>query len=178
MANANEMANEMVNANANEIAMANANEIAMANANEIAIKERIDEFYYDDGFSQFVLIQNDKMIGQIQTVITESEIITAKYYMRSTKKEVKKVISIISLTIETKFQKQGLGIKLLLYCLMTLMQKYPDIQYSVLDDCSDNSNKIKKNVYHKLGYYFIDHTRLQNKNTIYNLGPEKQLRLR
>jgi ribosomal protein S18 acetylase RimI-like enzyme len=155
--------------------MANANANEMANANKMAIEERIDEFYYDDGLAQFVLIHNDRMIGQIQTVITESEIITAKYYTRSTQKEVKKVISITSLTIETKYQNQGLGIKLLLYCLMTLMQKYPDIQYSVLDDCSNHSNKIKTNIYHKLGYYFTDHTSLQNKNKIHSLGPEKQV---
>jgi ribosomal protein S18 acetylase RimI-like enzyme len=137
--------------------------------------DRIEEFYYDD-MSQFCLIRENKMIGQMQTVITESEIIAKRYYTRSTKKQVKKVISITSLTIETEYQNQGLGMKLLLYCLQTLMKKYPDIQYSVLDDCSDNSNKIKKNIYHKLGYYFIDHTSLQN--TIHSLGPEKQLKLR
>jgi UDP-glucose 4-epimerase len=107
----------------------------MDKMDEIDKMDRIEEFYYDD-MSQFCLIRENKMIGQIQTVITESEVIAKRYYTRSTKKEVKKVISITSLTIETEYQNQGLGIKLLLYCLQTLIKKYPDIQYSVLDDCS------------------------------------------
>jgi hypothetical protein len=70
----------------------------MDKMDEIDKMDRIEEFYYDD-MSQFCLIRENKMIGQIQTVITESEVIAKRYYTRSTKKEVKKVISITSLTI-------------------------------------------------------------------------------
>jgi ribosomal protein S18 acetylase RimI-like enzyme len=156
------------------------------------MEERIDELEYDNGINQFILIRNNKMIGQvqigqvqigqaqigqIQTVITECEIIAKRYYTRSTRKQEKKVISITSITIDDAYQNQGLGIKLLFHCLKTLIKRYPEIQYSVLDDCSNNSNKIKTNIYHKLGYYFTDHTSLQTKKTIHSLGPEKQLDL-
>ncbi len=155
---------------------ANVMDVNVMDAMDI-IDERIDELEYDNGINQFILTRNNKMIGQVQTVITEFEIITKRYYTRSTRKQEKKVISITSITIDDAYQNKGLGIKLLLHCLKTLMRRYPEIQYSVLDDCSNNSNKIKRNIYHKLGYYFTDHTSLQNKDTIHSLGPEKQLDL-
>ena len=71
---------------------------------------------------------------------------------------------------------------------MSFKKKYINTEYVILDDDSDNSSKIKNNIYNKLGFYFKDFQSLKEEicpndnpedepTEIVMTGPEKQLKL-
>lgn len=87
------------------------------------------------------------------------------------------IISWIS--TEPPYKGQGLALLLLIYSICYLKQQFPDINYVTLDDDSDRSDKMEKNIYDSLGFAFRDDVQMDISNTKeLNLsGPEKQLLL-
>jgi hypothetical protein len=82
-------------------------------------------------------------------------------------------------SVETSFNHRGKSLALLLisYAICYLKQIHSNTRYVLLDDCSDNSHKIEKNLYHKLGFVPRDHTALSmyDSTELKLCGPEKQL---
>ena len=87
------------------------------------------------------------------------------------------IISWIS--TEPPYKGQGLALLLLIYSICYLKQQFPDINYVTLDDDSDRSDKMEKNIYDSLGFAFRDDVQIDISSTKkLNLsGPEKQLLL-
>jgi hypothetical protein len=81
--------------------------------------------------------------------------------------------------VETSINHRGKSLALLLisYAICYLKQIHSNTRYVLLDDCSDNSHKIEKNLYHKLGFVPRDHTALSmyDSTELKLCGPEKQL---
>ena len=57
---------------------------------------------------------------------------------------------------------RSLATLLMIYGLSTLKIKYTNIKFALLDDCSKNSKSMDKNIYHKLGFFTIHHTKLMD----------------
>ena len=88
-------------------------------------------------------------------------------------------IDIGLLSTEPPYKGQGLALLLLIYSICYLKQQFPDINYVTLDDDSDRSDKMEKNIYDSLGFAFRDDVQIDISSTKkLNLsGPEKQLLL-
>lgn len=82
-------------------------------------------------------------------------------------------------SVETSINHRGKSLALLLisYAICYLKQIHSNTRYVLLDDCSDNSHKIEKNLYHKLGFVPRDLTALSmyDSTELKLCGPEKQL---
>jgi hypothetical protein len=71
--------------------------------------------------------------------------------------------------------QKGLGSLMLAYGVLKMKKKHPHVHYSVLDDDSDQSLHITKNIYSKFGYSPTEAvTRVEN-NKVELKGPEKQV---
>ena len=57
-----------------------------------------------------------------------------------------------SVNTKEKYAGNYFATFLLIYGISDLKLKYRHIKYAILDDCSDNSNYIEKNIYHRLGF--------------------------
>lgn len=82
-------------------------------------------------------------------------------------------------SVETSINHRGKSLALLLisYAICYLKQIHSNTRYVLLDDCSDNSHKREKNLYHKLGFVPRDLTALSmyDSTELKLCGPEKQL---
>ena len=75
--------------------------------------------------------------------------------------------------------EKGLGSLMLAYGVLKMKQKHSKIKYSVLDDDSDQSTHITKNIYSRFGYSPTEHVvrTSPDANTVRLKGPEKQVLL-
>jgi len=82
-------------------------------------------------------------------------------------------------SVETSLNHRGKSLALLLisYAICYLKQIHSNTRYVSLDDCSDNSHKIEKNLYHRLGFVPRDLVALsmEDSTELKLCGPEKQL---
>ena len=67
----------------------------------------------------------------------------------------------------------------MIYSICYLKLQFPNINYVTLDDDSDRSCKIEKNIYNSLGFSFRDLTEMdmERPKRLKISGPEKQLLL-
>ena len=73
--------------------------------------------------------------------------------------------------------QKGLGSLMLAYGVLQMKSKNPKIKYSVLDDDSDQSTHITKNIYSRFGYSPVEAVTRNGENTVHLQGPEKQVLL-
>jgi hypothetical protein len=89
------------------------------------------------------------------------------------------VFHITWIATENEYRGQGLALLLLIYSICYLKGSFPDVNYVTLDDDSDRSALLIKNVYDSLGFGFqglIELDMSKNRGLIIP-GPEKQLLL-
>ena len=126
----------------------------------------------------FTIYDNETRACYIQIGQSTGTIVIGK---TRTKKAIEDhdTINIGWLSTEPAYKGQGLALLLLIYSICYLKQQLPDIDYVTLDDDSDRSDKIEKNIYDSLGFVFRDDIQIDISNTKkLNLsGPEKQLLL-
>jgi ribosomal protein S18 acetylase RimI-like enzyme len=126
----------------------------------------------------FTIYDNETRACYIQIGQSTGTIVIGK---TRTKKEIEDhdTIDIAWLSTEPAYKGQGLALLLLIYSICYLKQQLPDIDYVTLDDDSDRSDKIEKNIYDSLGFAFRDNVQIDVSSTKkLNLsGPEKQLLL-
>ena len=126
----------------------------------------------------FTIYDNETRACYIQIGQSTGTIVIGK---TRTKKEIEDhdTIDIAWLSTEPAYKGQGLALLLLIYSICYLKQQLPDINYITLDDDSDRSDKMEKNIYDSLGFVFRDDIQMDISNTKkLNLsGPEKQLLL-
>jgi hypothetical protein len=78
-----------------------------------------------------------------------------------------------------KYRGQNLSSLIIIYGICNLKQKFPEINYVTLDDDSDRSSYIEKNLYTSLGFTFRDTIEMdmERPKRLKMSGPEKQLLL-
>ncbi len=133
----------------------------------------------NNGTYVFNIYHNEKVITNLQisysTGIIIHGITRASY---NNPPEDTPVFTIGWVGTETPYQGQHLGILIIIYGINNLKQRFANIHYVKLDDDSDNSLHIKKNVYNKLGFVFQNPIELNLfQNILIISGPEKQLQL-
>lgn len=126
----------------------------------------------------FTIYDNETRACYIQIGQSTGTIVIGK---TRTKKEIEDhdTIDIAWLSTEPPYKGQGLALLLIIYGICYLKQQLPDINYVTLDDDSDRSDVIEKNIYDTLGFVFRDSIAIDISNTkkIGLSGPEKQLLL-
>jgi ribosomal protein S18 acetylase RimI-like enzyme len=126
----------------------------------------------------FTIYDNETRACYIQIGQSTGTVVVGK---TRTKKAIEDhdTINIGWLSTEPAYKGKGLALLLLIYSICYLKQQLPDIDYVTLDDDSDRSDKIEKNIYDSLGFVFRDDVQIDISNTKkLNLsGPEKQLLL-
>lgn len=88
-----------------------------------------------------------------------------------------KVFNISSLFTSHEYKGQKLASLLLIYGICYMKCIHSNTNYATLDDDSDNSSKIKKNIYNNLGFVYRHLQSLKSSNELKMTGPEKQLLL-
>lgn len=116
------------------------------------------------------------------------DIVEPRYKLRyrPNKDDTPPVPLFIILSVFTHDDHRGkyLALLLLIYAISDLKTQptYHEIQHALLDDCSDSSTILDKNIYHCLGFFPIGEISLQCHNTCSEdrlklSGPEKQANL-
>jgi hypothetical protein len=95
-----------------------------------------------------IILRNDEVYNKIQTR-SATAILTVIFYVKT-------------LFTDPDYVGRSLATLLMIYGLSTLKIKYTNIEFALLDDCSKNSNSMDKNIYHKLGFFTIHHTKLMD----------------
>jgi len=129
-------------------------------------------------FNFYVINSEGERIATIETLVTSGNVVFGK--TRDTELgEHTNVFKIRWLGTNHKYQGSGLGILLLIYALCYLKNRYPNINYSILDDDSDRSGNLFGNIYTSLGYEFQGNIALDiaNPKKLILSGPERQLQL-
>jgi len=129
-------------------------------------------------FNFYVINSEEERIATIETIVSSGNIVFGK--TRDTELgEHRHVFKIGWLTTNHKYQGSGLAILLLTYALCYLKNRYPNINYGILDDDSDRSGNLIGNIYTSLGYEFQGNIALDTANPkkLILSGPERQLKL-
>lgn len=122
----------------------------------------------------FTIFDNQTPISWIYLQITDGTVMTGK--TRSSKPVDVDVINVSWLNTDKKYTGGKLGMLILIYALCDLKVGNPNIEYATLDDDSDQSTSITRNMYTKIGFSFRDGVSIGN-NALEISGPEKQLKL-
>jgi len=149
------------------------------------VEERILELYdikdhYDPSLQIWQYRIVDKINGEekAQIQLTFSEATVAEYTTSNHWFEPSETTTVEAINVRwlTSHQK-GLGSLMLAYGVLKMKSKNSKIKYSVLDDDSDHSTHITKNIYSRFGYSPVEAVRRTGENTVQLQGPEKQVLL-
>jgi hypothetical protein len=119
-----------------------------------------------------ILMSIDDMVGILEGPVTRS-----KKQKRDSDETSIPTIYIGWLSITDKYQKRGLSKLLLIYGICYLKLKNPDIEYSNLEDASDNAVKNKPNIYSMFGFTHIKSGIITDTGEPYFEGPERVVKL-
>ena len=129
-------------------------------------------------------IFNCKVKNTTDDIASYIEVYTGKDDIKTNRTRADNKQSLPTFTIgsvETSLNHRGKSLALLLisYAICYLKQMHSNTHYVLLEDCSDNSHEIEKNLYHKLGFIPRDHVALltDSSTELKLCGPEKQLLL-
>jgi len=150
------------------------------------VKERIlEEYDIKDTYDSVHMIWQYRIVdnttgeekAQIQLTFskeaTVAEYATNDHWFEPSHTKTVDAINVLWLTSNQK----GLGSLMLAYGVLQMKSKKPKIKYSVLDDDSDQSTHITKNIYSRFGYSPVDAVTRTGENTVQIKGPEKQVLL-
>ena len=102
---------------------------------------------------------------------TVAEYTTGNHWFEPSETTTVQAINVRWLTSHQK----GLGSLMFAYGVLKMKSKDPKIKYSVLDDDSDQSLHITKNIYSRFGYSPVEAVKRTGENTVQLQGPEKQV---
>jgi hypothetical protein len=138
--------------------------------------------HYDENMNIFQYRIVDKITGEEKAQIQLSvnlEATVAEYTSNNHWFEPSETITVPAINVRwlTSNQK-GLGSLMLAYGVLKMKRKEPKIKYSTLDDDSDQSTHITKNIYSRFGYSPTEAVKKTGENTVQLQGPEKQVLLK
>lgn len=133
-----------------------------------------------DGTHFFDINNKGRSIANLQITNTTGSISVGK--TRNQHKnllEDQDVIYVSWISTEHVYRGQQLALLILIYGICYLKTQFPNITYVILDDDSDRSASIKKNIYDLIGFSFRDTIEMDIKTPkkLKLSGPEKQLLL-
>jgi hypothetical protein len=133
----------------------------------------------NNGTYIFNIYHNEKVITNLQISNSTGTIIHGKTRSSyNNPPEDTPVFTIGWVSTETLYQGQHLGILIIIYGICYLKERFASVNYVKLDDDTNNSLHIKKNIYNRLGFVFQNHIELDMFRDILIIsGPEKQLQL-
>jgi hypothetical protein len=108
----------------------------------------IDQAKSKNASNLIIILRKDEVYN---TILTRSAtpVLTVIFYVKT-------------LFTDPDYVGRSLATLLMIYGLSTLKIKYTNIEFALLDDCSKNSKSMDKNIYHKLGFFTIHHTKLMD----------------
>jgi hypothetical protein len=134
----------------------------------------------DNGTYIFNIYDNEIPISNLQISNTTGTIIQG-ITRESNKNQLEDVplFHINWVSTNPKYTGKNLASLIIIYGICNLKQKFPEINYVTLDDDSDRSRNIEKNVYTSLGFTFRDTIEMdmERPKRLKMSGPEKQLLL-
>lgn len=136
----------------------------------------------------FKILDGDTIVTALTCYYSEGQVIKGITRNAYENQEDEMVINITWVVTYKKYEGQGLGLLIIIYSICHLKNIYINTEYVILDDDSDNSSKIKNNMYNKLEFYFKGFQSLKEEigpddnpedepTEIVMTGPEKQLKL-
>lgn len=140
------------------------------------LKHNVVSDEYGNKTYEFNIYNNDgAIITNLQMVITRGNI-TGKTRSSFNDKE-EDVFQINWVSTNNEYRGQQLATLVIIYSICYMMFSNNKIRYVILDDDSDKSVYMKKNIYNSLGFIPRDLVALNmsNSETLNILGPEKQL---
>ena len=156
-------------------------ESALRTVRQLILEKYDIKHHYDESQEIWQYRIVDKRTGaeyaQIQLSMVE-EATVAKYSTSDHwfKPSDTMTVSAINVRWLTSNQK-GLGSLMLAYGVLEMNKQFPKIEYSVLDDDSDQSTHKTKNIYSRFGYSPVEAVTRVGENTVQLQGPEKQVLL-
>jgi hypothetical protein len=154
--------------------------MALKTVEELILEQYDIKDHYDSSQMIWQYRIVDKINGeekaQIQLSFTEAtvaEYTTSNHWFTPSETTTVDAINVRWLTSHQK----GLGSLMLAYGVLKMKSKNPKIKYSVLDDDSDQSTHITKNIYSRFGYSPVEAVKRTGENTVQLQGPEKQVLL-
>lgn len=121
--------------------------------------------------------KNGKEVGEMQCSIIEDAVVTVGKTRQAKEMEVNGM-NVHWISIRDGHKRNGYGSILLLYTLYKICERNPHLQYIILDDDSDSSNKTS-NIYSSFGFESCDLVSIDivsaRGKTVKLPGPEKQL---
>jgi hypothetical protein len=138
----------------------------ISNKYKIVIKNK-------DYYTILELFLEKELVGTIYGAVTDDVSVTPIHSTRNVKSIEQCAININWICIEKNFRSKGLSYILLLLFILLMYKKYNNIEYIVLDDCSDKSQLVKGNLYSKFGFISSDII-IPNTNLQFFSYPEKQ----
>ena len=144
------------------------------------LRIRVDTLNHESSIEQydFVIYDANSIVATKLTIFySDGQVLqgrTRRYYDDL---HTQSVFNITWLFTSQEYQKQKLALLILIYSICYLKIKHVNTKYVTLDDDSENSLKIKNNIYNKTGFVLRDHLSFASHNLLNISGPEKQLLL-
>lgn len=133
-----------------------------------------------NGIYVFNIYNNETSITNLQIVNSTGSILAGKTRSQyQNQLEDHDILHIKWVSTEKDYRGQNLALLIMIYSICYLKQQFPNINYVTLDDDSDRSCKIEKNIYNSLGFSFRDPIEMdmERPKRLKISGPEKQLLL-
>jgi len=152
--------------------------------------DKVDNIIREKGYRLQVEVINETYVFNIynnETSITNLEIVnstgtilagkTRSQYQNQS--EDHDILHIKWVSTEKDYRGQNLALLIMIYSICYIKLQFPNINYVTLDDDSDRSCKIEKNIYNSLGFSFRDPIEMdmERPKRLKISGPEKQLLL-
>lgn len=133
-----------------------------------------------NGTYVFNIYNNETSIANLEIVNSIGTILAGKTRSQyQNQLEDHDILHIKWVSTEKDYRGQNLALLIMIYSICYLKLQFPNINYVTLDDDSDRSCKIEKNIYNSLGFSFRDLTEMdmERPKRLKISGPEKQLLL-
>jgi hypothetical protein len=141
---------------------------------------RVDILNHESSIIQYdfiIINENSIVVTKLICFYSEGQVLKGITRNSYDNLQTQNVFNITWLFTSEEYKGQKLALLMLIYSICYLKHIHLNTNYVTLDDDSDNSSKIKNNLYNKIGFVYRDFQSLASYNTLKMSGPEKQILL-
>jgi hypothetical protein len=141
---------------------------------------RVDTLNHESSIIQYdfiIINENSIVVTKLTSFYSEGQVLKGVTRKSYDNLQTQNVFNITWLFTSEEYKGQKLALLMLIYSICYLKHIHLNTIYVTLDDDSDNSCKIKNNLYNKIGFVYRDFQALASYNTLSMSGPEKQILL-
>jgi hypothetical protein len=141
---------------------------------------RVDTLNHESSIIQYdfiIINENSIVVTKLTCFYSEGQVLKGVTRKSYDNLQTQNVFNITWLFTSEEYKGQKLALLMLIYSICYLKHIHLNTNYVTLDDDSDNSCKIKNNLYNKIGFVYRDFQSLASYNTLSMSGPEKQILL-